>query len=879
METQQNQSQPQNPPAGAPNNPARSGDLYAAITAEDEAPVEVKEKKHTSPFMALVVAFMKLTFWLDLTRRSNENVFKILKGIWGCFIGLLYLSGIITLFLCLVTFIRLPAQLENFFDDQNIKYSSLEMVDYSLSQIDIKDLHDENNTYQVPLIHIRSTFSDFLKNRILGIEAEGVRINFNPSQSEKNELKWLMNIFSSFNNNTQKFDINALNISKAVLTIMGKNITLPIAFSVVGDYTQGERITAVLFNINEEFLTAEGNLSISGEGIDRKVEMTIKSGTLRLPSSPEETLEGKVVIKISENDIQSIEGTLNLAYAHTKKEILLNTQKGAQGFSGELFYLLKNSANQTEETLIDMGFSFKNLTFDAQQNLTTSAPLTVRINRFNQNNLFLSDMESTLNGILSCSLSGAKCTYELDKKSDLTIGVVKNNYKDQTIVFNDNKTISLYPKGKPTFMWQLNPFVFQANLTGKNIDAYGYLNDEKKALSAMIQYMDLESSFGGLDNLLSLKIEEGYFTSPNWQLDNVSLTSPNLFDTTTPLNIVAENVKTTSPLLKKPFTLNLTTLTDKSVIEMKVKNTDIKLKAQGNLDPLKGTFVGQFVLYPFHFENLTFSLNELSDLFAPSLTNVSGTCIARGQIRFLGNNSIAGPMYLGLKDVHFQIKDTTFTNLNTVMVLQSLKPIQSASNQPFFIEKIQSFFNLYNLSGTFQLTNKNIRFNGVEAQLSNQNLFLNSAIIPLENMSGLFYFKSEEAFSTTNIAPFLTLKGIKISDGLGTLAITVSISPNEITLPSLTLKFSDASLTPKKDEKDPFGLFTNGQTRYFVRNGVFTQTKQNLLQADLDGWYLPYSQKKSFSQKDIPLSENLFQESEGKALPPRLEKLLNQVFH
>ena len=167
----------------------------------------------------------------------------------------------------------------------------------------------------------------------------------------------------------------------------------------------------------------------------------------------------------------------------------------------------------------------------------------------------------------------------------------------------------------------------------------------------------------------------------------------------------------------------------------------------------------------------------------------------------------------------------------------------------------------------------------MEAQLSNQNLFLNSAIIPLENMSGLFYFKSEEAFSTTNIAPFLTLKGIKISDGLGTLAITVSISPNEITLPSLTLKFSDASLTPKKDEKDPFGLFTNGQTRYFVRNGVFTQTKQNLLQADLDGWYLPYSQKKSFSQKDIPLSENLFQESEGKALPPRLEKLLNQVFH
>ncbi len=877
METSQNQP---HPTASTEPKVAVQGDLYAAITAEDEAPVNVVEKKHQSLFMALVVGFMKLTFWMDLTRRSNETAFRIIKNIWRTFMTILYLSGLITLALCLISFVSLPARIEKFFSEKNIQYSSLEMVDYSLTQIDIKDLHDDKNTYQIPIVHIRSTFSDFLKNKILGVEAEGVKINLDPQKTAGNELAWLMNVFSAFNQtNPQKLSINALNISKAVLTIMGKKITVPIAFSVVGDYSQGEKTTAVLFNINEESLSAEGNLSISGTGLDRNIEMTIKSGSLRLPSSPEESLEGKINIKLSGNDIQSIEGTLNLSYAHTKKEIQLNTKKEKEAFAGGLTYIMKNSiSEQTEEILADMAFDFTNLKIDEHQNLTTQNPLKITINKYNQNNLYLSDWSTALNGKLTCFVSDAKCDYELNKKSELKVGIAKLNYKDQQIVFNDNRPIELYPNGKTNFSWQLNPFAFQMDLITKNIDSYGYLNDEKKDLDLMIQNLILKSSFGLLGSSLALDINNGYFSSPSWNLENITLSSKDIFDKTIPLNLTANHVTTSSKLLKKPFDLKWMTLTDQSVLEIKINDTDIRLKAQGALDPFKGTFTGQFVLFPIQLENLNFPLNELSDLFISGLEDLSGSFIARGQLKFSGNN-IMGPMYIGLKNVHFKSNQTEFVNLNTVVGLQSLSPIQSASNQPFFIEKIKSLSTLYNVDGTLQFINKNIRFNNLEAQIANQDVFLNSAIVPLENPNGVFYFKSEENFSNNTLAPSLNLQGIEISDGSGSLAVTVDVSPEGVYLPAITLKVSDSSFTPKADQMDLFDLFTTGQTRYFVRNGVFTLTQGNHLQTEADGWYLPYSQKKSLSQKEILLQQDLFKETTLIGVPKKLEKLLQQVFH
>ena len=414
METQQFQPQPsastganntapgvQSVTSPAPQNTTKTPqgssqgqdqDLYAAITAEDTPIVVEKEKKHVSPMMAMVIKFMKLTFWMDLTRRSNESTFHTIAFVWHAFMAMLYICGGVTLFLCLTSFVHLPLKLETFFNQHDVKFDKLEMADYSLTQIDIENLHDEKNTYQIPNVRIHSTFGDFLKNKILSVEAEGVKINLDSKQSKQNELAWLIELFSSFNKqNAQTMDINSITISNAVLTILGKNITLPISFSLTGDYSQKAQ-TAVLFNINESFLKMQGNLSISGEGQKRKLEMTITSGTLALPNQQEEELDGTINIDVNGQKIQAISSEINFNYAHTEKKLILEMEKSTdEGFDGTLDFTIKNTATQQkgEETLVDLSLDFTNLLMDENKNVSTQSPLKLTIKHLNQNNMVL----------------------------------------------------------------------------------------------------------------------------------------------------------------------------------------------------------------------------------------------------------------------------------------------------------------------------------------------------------------------------------------------------------------------------------------------------------------------------------------------------------
>ena len=97
-----NQNTPR-PSTEGPRMSANHGELYAQITAEDEEVVTVAPKKQ-SHIISLMAILMKITFHIDAFRRSNERLFIFLHSIWAGAMSVLYLSGIITLCLCIFSF-------------------------------------------------------------------------------------------------------------------------------------------------------------------------------------------------------------------------------------------------------------------------------------------------------------------------------------------------------------------------------------------------------------------------------------------------------------------------------------------------------------------------------------------------------------------------------------------------------------------------------------------------------------------------------------------------------------------------------------------------------------------------------------------------------
>ncbi len=858
----------------------KSGDLYAAITAEDEAPVVEQKKKKESPFMAMVVAFMRVTFWMDLTRRSNEGAFRVLALIWHTWMAILYVSGLLTLFLCLTSFVELPLKLENFFKEHNIQYDSLKMVDYSLSQINIVNLHDTQNLYQVPDIRVHSTFGDFLKNRILALDIDGLKMNLQTGQ--KNTLQWVSELFAHFNSDDEKsIQVNSLTVSNAVLTVLGKNLTIPVAFTITGDYTQKPQ-TSVNFNVNEDFLSLLGNMLISGNENNRHVDVTITSGLLNLPNSPEEEVEGKITADLSENEIQKLEAEFKLTYAYSVKNMTLTLTKGTSGYDGEFILVHKNVAGDavSHEALVDMTVGFKNLSIDEKGHVTTKDPLSVNIRRLKQNNVLLSGFDGTFNGTLSCFFSEGKCSYQLSQESSLQLNELDLNLKEQKIALTDTRSLVIVPDGKENLVLQFQTPELQMNAQISQCETRGYLNTAANTLDASAKKMLLKGSFSqkqGNSNL-SVNISGGNLTTTNMTLKQVAFSSDNIFDETSPVRFTAESVTTSSGLIKKPVQAEIVSVNGQSSIKLKIQDTGIALAGQGVFHPFKGSFSGNFALSKVQLEKLSAPLSDISDLFPAQLTNVSGELTASGRIQFTGENNVAGPLYLGLKDVSFDWNKTKIKGLNTVIALQSVVPFVTAPNQMFFIASLMQELTLSNLTSTFQVVNQDLRLFNIGADLGNQNLSLTSATISLTNPSALIYLKTKEDFMMNDFVPYLDLENIKITGGLGNLTVALDISDKGVGVSSTTLKVSEMPMISDVIPNPIFDLFRSNVEPYFVRTGKLILTGENHLQAEFDGWYLPQREKQGFSQKDILLNTVLFQKGAPHSVPGDIWNRINLLF-
>ncbi|MBR6232139.1 MAG: hypothetical protein IKQ99_03465, partial [Alphaproteobacteria bacterium] len=701
---------PQNPNYAQTQAPAApnsgNGDLYDEITKEDEEVVSTPiKKKRQTPFMFLVVCFMKITFYFDSVKRSHESFFHFLSGIWAGFMALIYLGGIITLFLSIYARMRLPLELENFFESHNLKYESLKMADYSLSKINVFNLHDDEGKYLIPQLNIHSTFADFLQGRIRTVTAEGLKLNLKQDGSSENGLENVLGVLGMMANPMEMgldFKINAISIKNAVLYIEGRGTSIPVNFSMSGLYTKDSQVI-IPFAVNENFLKMEASLTISGDKSDRKLDLTINSGKLTLENRPPEDMQGNVTIQLSEDKVTDVKSKLNLNYGHSLKIIETALNNKDNGFDGTLSFVYKNTAEKDADLkpLANLFFNFKDLKITQDGKVETTAPLQVKINRLIYNSALLEGVNSDLKGQLKCSLKEGECNYTLEEQVKTFYSKITVKYKGQNVEINEAGSLLFRPT-QNTFFFKLADSEVALNWNLSEVNLAGFYNTPTNFLNLKTDSLQMVGHFWDdfQRNSLDINVREASYKTPFLEMEGINLQAENLMDETSPVSFSARNIQTSSTLLTQPVSVNLTYTNRQIKADISVDNSDVKLTAEGVFKPFQKVFVGQFRLPPVDLAELPFMLSELSPLFSKKITNLSGKVMAMGQLNFSGSTNIGGPLYIGLKDVSFNFDGTEIQKVNSVIALQSLAPLVSAPKQTISIGTIKSQVPLTNIIGS-----------------------------------------------------------------------------------------------------------------------------------------------------------------------------------
>ena len=675
--------------------------------------------------------------------------------------------------------------------------------------------------------------------------------------------------------------VNSVAINNAILNVEGEGTRIPINFSMSGLYANDAQVI-IPFTVDEDYLKMKASLTVSGKAEDRKLDLTIKSGRLALANRPPEDLQGTIHIDAATNKILSFNSELNLNYGYSLKTIHTNLTNTGKGFTGDFSFLLRNTSERDAKALADLVLSFDELKITKDGIVTTSAPIQMKINRLNRNTTILEGIEGTLSGDMNCSLSQLECQYNLSQETVVRYQGLATRYKEQNVFINEAGALSLLPSSN-TLSVKLQDSKVGLNWVLSNVDLEGFYNVSTNPLHLKADTCRLSGSFSTQVNQDSfdVTVDGGFYQAPTLTMKGIQLSADDLYNVTAPIHFSAKEVTTSSPLLTQPVSVDMTYLNRQVKADVQVKNTDIKISAEGIFQPFQKTFVGQFKMPAIELSNLPFALSELSSIFSKRLNRPSGQVIATGQLHFSGSANISGPLYVGLKNVDFYLDDTLVKQMNGVIALQSLLPLVSAPNQSIFIEKIDTLVPLTNVRASFQLENQALRLLNVNAELGNENLSLSTALIPYRKPNALLYFKSDKDFDVAKFSSFLNLAGMTPVGGTASLSIPIDVSENGIMFSSAVLKVNNVTLRRGANKKDVMGLFSHGNDAYMIRNGQFVYDRERKLQLDLDGWLMPMRKREPFAQKDIILENPLFISGKVMPVPDKIQdrqRLLFQTF-
>lgn len=821
-------------------------DLLSQIAAEDienEKKASKKKQHHAVSFSKLFTVFlMRITLFIDSFNHKHTHALKILQMIWCMLTGLVYAGGICSLFILSYAYQRYPVYIQNFFETHNINLSSWNLEQYTLSRIVLTGLKDSKNTYSVQKMVIRSDFSDFLNKRIKSVTLDGVNIVIKETRS-RFEIGYLAELLLKINQMIQtEYQIGSISVTNATAVLKGATFELPIQFSMTGFYEHNTSISIPL-TVKQPYMNISGMLSVSGTSENMDWTLDILSGNLSFPNQQPENISGQIKLKTNGHVLSALNGAVDLIYGQNKKTIKMDL-KDSQGLlqgTTDLSFTNTEEQNAAQTSKTQLNLNFDGLDIKNFSLVESQKPIRFNIQSLSMRDLNLTNASGTLEGRLTCR--DFVCSYQVGKSFPVTIQSLKTTYQANTYTSKEKTSFTVNPNNRPnlilngkgitldlslgkfSFNGLRNTAVSEIKLNAQNVAVFGKLGEKTKPEPIRIQLNELS------------------YESPDIKLKNGAVSVSDIWQDIPDFQLSAKEVLfKNSRLFKVPLSLNATRFNGLVSADFSILNNTVQSKFNGTVNVLNGTFQGTFAVKPFRLQDKALSLNTISDLFPADIQNVAGNFALYGKINWKNEKQISGPFYLSLSDVDFDFGNMNVRKLNTVLMVQTLSPFTTASNQEIFIGEIgNSLIPLQNIHSVVKFDNQMARINTLSLQSLGITLGIDNVLLPYRSNSAVFYLKNPDVDlalvnSYWNV-PDMTLSGnASVTLPLEFQQNMINLNNSEIKLDNVLLHYTGS------DERIKKSLFAESSD-YNIKSGniLLSQISPQNLDAyiNFDGRLMP----------------------------------------
>lgn len=800
-------------PRSMPPAHGRDEELYAQIAAGDE--IQVQTKRRSSLIMSIVIFYMRMTLEVDALKRDYQKLFRTIGWVWSGIMSVIYLCGLTMFTILLVSYMRFPDYVREQLEKNDILYDKMEIPGYIISRVKIINLHDKQDIYKIGELDISSTFADFLNKRIKNLSITGLNLTLSPDKQPEILTKFLFP--KPALKGEKNIRVDSLKISDSKIIFKGKNYEIPISISLTGVYGNETNISTYI-SVNQPFLSVKGPLTVQGRGEQLTWDLNIQSGSITFPKRPKENLSGKIELKTKSNTLTKLSADLTLSYEKIRKDFELDINKKGKAFNGNLKLIWLDTtvpAKPEERAKISLGLS--DLDLSSFGEMKTASPVKIDFST-TLSNMALKNIKGNLDGELICKFSDY-CSYNLKKKSTLTVGSLKIQTPRGAWSSSSSSKISLEPrqdllsfsilKGDGTLKMDVSNFAIR-----------GKQQQEEKETSVSAKDLTAETTFNIWDKSISSAVSLSQFNyhSSDYEVLNATLNIENIFDSTKKIYLDSSHVLLKNhEYLRFPFTLHYLSENGLSSVFLTTKKNDINLSFRGYLDILSGDINGQFIIPKFKLSNLINNYKDAKSL-PKGLENLSGEMAAYGNLIGNTRTNVNGPFYVALSDIGIKTKELTVNGINAALSMKSLFPMVTQPRQNIFIKNIESILPIDNIEMTLRLENRFAQLSSLTASIAGIPFKTEETLIPYKDITTLVYLKNTDN-NISDIQRSLSIPNWEIdSDLYGSIFLPIEVKNLTLSIKNASVQLSDAHLKyTGVSQKKPW--FLDNEKQFLMKSG------------------------------------------------------------
>ena len=809
-------------------------DLLSQIAREDEL-AEANQKVKTSLYADLIHFLIQVNLFFSTAMKQNPLVFKVLNWVWTGFVSIILLGGFGAFCVLMYIYLSFPQHVRNYLSANGVIADDLKHSDFSFSDVEIKNVRDQQGTYEIKSIILQYTISDLLKKQIKSVTLDGVKVFVKENQDgfDFGRLPAILLKLNQYNQNSG-IRISSLGLTNASVEIKGQKFTLPISFSMTGIYEYGADINIPIW-IKEDYLTLKGSLNVKGHPSNLEWVVDLSSGVLSLPGQSPENITGKITFTTRNNTLDSIAGEVRLFFGENFKHFDLKlTKQEDRLFAGDLKLNLRET-NQYDKTkpinsLITAhfdGIDFKN----GIHSIESTKPIQLVVQSFQKDDFSITGVSARLLGTLKCQ--NFACSYQLKAPSVVNASQTQFMLNRNMIQMDQGLSFVLMPlKKKDIFAFKNGQI--KLDFIMQRMRLLGFKNVRANRVSFRPELIAIDGTFNmnAPQQRLAIEIEGLDYSVPEYSVKDGILQINDLFADMPQMKFSAKSfdLKETD-LIKRPFELVLNHANRKTVAEMRLENGLIKASFVGEVNFVTGEVAGSVFMPSFDLSRLKTPLSDISNLFNSAMRQPSGKVSVLGSFNWLNARQVTGPLYISLQDFGVQIGNTNVSGLNTVITLASLEPFVSQGAQQVFIQEIKGVLPLKNISLTYQLDNQFFYLTSFSGYLGNVELVADSALIPHRASSSTLVLRNSNV-DMSSFANYLTFP-VQLS-GKANLSLPIELKNQQVDIKNGELRFMNALIAQAKDASPRLSDLLGEQDTYSVRNGMLLfNSEPNSVQTEI----------------------------------------------